>query len=72
MARSKPVDVREVLTGLIPARRLSRLARELGAVVRDRKVKALALFWTLVPGFGAGGERLGGRAAPPVSSRPAG
>jgi hypothetical protein len=26
-------------------------------VLRDRKVKALALFWTLVLGFGAGGER---------------
>ena len=34
-----------------------RLARELGVVVRNRKVKALALFWTLVLGFGAGEQR---------------
>jgi hypothetical protein len=45
------------LTSLIPARRLNRLARELRVVVRNRKVKALALFWTLVLGFGAGSER---------------
>ena len=57
MARSKSIDIQEVLTSLIPAGRLNRLARELGVVVRNRKVKALALFWTLVLGFGAGSER---------------
>jgi len=57
MARSKCIDVQEVLTSLISARRLNRLARETGVVVRNRKVKALALFWSLVLGFGAGSER---------------
>jgi IS4 transposase len=57
MARSKSIDIQEVLTSLVPARRLNRPARETGVVVRDRQVKALALFWTLVLGFGAGSER---------------
>jgi IS4 transposase len=57
MARGKSIEIQEVLTSLIPARRLNRLARELGVVVRHRKVRALALFWTLVLGFGAGSER---------------
>lgn len=57
MARRQSIDIRSVLTSLIPARRLSRKARELGVVVRKRKVSPLALFWTVVLGFGGGRER---------------
>ena len=57
MARRQSIDIRSVLTSLIPARRLGRRARELGMVVRRRKVAPMALFWTLVLGFGGGRER---------------
>jgi hypothetical protein len=32
-------------------------AKHTGAVVRDRKISIVDLFWTLVAGFGAGKER---------------
>lgn len=37
--------------------RLRALARERGAVVRQRKVDIVALFWTVVLGFGEGRHR---------------
>jgi IS4 transposase len=45
------------LTSLIPTRHLNALARQMGVVQRERKVQPLALFWTIVLAFGAGGER---------------
>ena len=42
---------------MFPAPRLRALARARGAVVRVRKVDIVALFWTVVLGFGVGEER---------------
>jgi len=57
MAREKTIAVRESLCKLFPAVRLRTLARESGAVIRQRKVDIVALFWTLVLGFGVGESR---------------
>jgi len=57
MAHRQSSGVREVLTSLLPQRLLTRLAAEAGVGQRRRKVRAHALFWTLVLGFGAGRER---------------
>lgn len=57
MARRQSIGIRHHLTSLIPTRRLNGLARQVGVVQRERKVKPLALFWTIVLAFGAGGER---------------
>lgn len=57
MARPGTLSPREVLRKLFPSAALDRLARETGAVQRKRKVKIVALFWTLVLGFGIGRER---------------
>jgi IS4 transposase len=45
------------LTSLISTRRLNFLARLSGLVQRRRKVDPMALFWTIVLGFGAGPQR---------------
>jgi IS4 transposase len=45
------------LTSLISTRRLNFLARLSGLVRRRRKVEPMALFWTIVLGFGAGREK---------------
>jgi putative transposase len=57
MARKQSTDVRRALKRLICARRVRELAAETGAVERERKVGIVALFWTLVLGFGVGRER---------------
>jgi len=57
MARTSSIPVREVLCKMFPAARLRTLARERGAVVRERKVDIVVLFWTLVLGFGEGSHR---------------
>src|SRR6266702_795170 len=57
MARTKSIGIREILTRLLPRRRLQRLAEEAGLTKRKRKVQVHALFWTLVLGFGSGRER---------------
>jgi len=57
MAREKTIALREALCKLFPARELRTLARASGAVVRQRKVDIVALFWTLVLGFGVGESR---------------
>jgi IS4 transposase len=41
----------------VPRQRLEVLARDTGAVRRERKVGIVPLFWTLVLGFGVGNER---------------
>ena len=45
------------MTSLISTRRLNFLARLSGLVRRRRKVEPIALFWTIVLGFGAGREK---------------
>ena len=57
MARRKSIGIRRELTSLIPTRQLNFLARLSGLVQRRRKVDPMALFWTVVLGFGAGRER---------------
>lgn len=57
MARRKSIGIRGELTSLIPTRRLNFLAQLSGLVRRRRKVDPMALFWTVVLGFGAGRER---------------
>lgn len=57
MARPRRVAIREELLKLFPARLLRALAREHGAVKRQRKVDPVDLFWSLVLGFGGGRER---------------
>jgi IS4 transposase len=57
MARTPSIDIRGELSSLVPACRLKKLARESGAVKRERKVKIVDLFWTLVLGFGTGKEK---------------
>ena len=57
MARISTIPIREVLCKVFPAARLRALARDRGAVVRERKVDIVALFWTVVLGFGVGEQR---------------
>ena len=57
MARRQSIGIRAELTSLISTRRLNFLARLSGLVQRRRKVEPMALFWTIVLGFGAGRER---------------
>lgn len=57
MARRKSIAIRKQLTRLISFRQLHVLARRTGLVQRRRKVDPMALFWTLVLGFGGGRER---------------
>ncbi len=57
MAKRQSISVRRTLRRLFPVTFLRGLARETGAVKRQRQVTAEALFWTLVLGFGVGRER---------------
>jgi putative transposase len=57
MARQKSIEIRRTLKRLIPAARLKALAKQTGAVRRERKIGAVALFWTLVLGFATGNTR---------------
>jgi IS4 transposase len=45
------------LTRFLPGRELEQLAAEAGVMKRQRKINIHALFWTVVLGFGTGGER---------------
>lgn len=49
--------VEEVLTALFPPEWIEQHARALGVVQRMRKIHPVALFWTLVLGFGTGVHR---------------
>jgi len=57
MARSKSVPVRETLRKTFTASKIRELAKTSGAFQRLRKICPVALFWTLVLGFGAGRVR---------------
>jgi IS4 transposase len=57
MARKQSTDIRRVLHRLIPGARLKALAKDTGAVVRERKIGVVQLVWTLVLGFAVGNER---------------
>lgn len=57
MAGDKSIEIRRTLKRLIPSARLKALAKETGAVQRERKIDAVALFWTIVLGFATGNAR---------------
>jgi IS4 transposase len=57
MARQKTIRIKEALTRIFPRRTLEKAADAVGLTQRRRKVRVHALFWALVLGFGAGGER---------------
>ena len=57
MARHKCIGIRQALTTLLPKAEVERLAHESGAVRRRRKVDLSAMLWTVLLGFGTGGER---------------
>jgi len=57
MARSRRIPLRETLRKLFPKTMVAALARASGAVKRLRKVDPVALFWTVVLGFGVGRTR---------------
>ena len=57
MADCQSTRVRQTLKSLFSDQRLNALARTTGFVIRQRKVKPVAFFWTLVLGFGIGSVR---------------
>ncbi len=57
MADRQSTRVRQTLKSLFSDQRLNALARTTGFVIRQRKVKPVAFFWTLVLGFGIGSVR---------------
>jgi IS4 transposase len=57
MARGHGIALRQQLTSLLPAARIRARARDMGVVVRRRRVDMVAFVWTLVLGFGGGSER---------------
>jgi IS4 transposase len=57
MARTKSIGIRDRLTRLLPAWWLEQLAKDTKAVQRKRKVDIVALFWSIILGFGTGRER---------------
>ena len=56
VARSKSIGIRQFMNRCFPPQRLGQIARKSGAFSRQRKIKAVPFFWTLVIGFGAGSE----------------
>lgn len=57
MAHLKTIRIKETLTRIFPRSTLEKAAAAVGLTRRRRKVRVHALFWSLVLGFGAGGER---------------
>jgi len=57
VARLKCIGIRGQLTSLISSRTLNMLAFYAGMAKRRRKVDPVALFWTIVLGFGTGRQR---------------
>ena len=57
MARTKTIGVRDRVEALLPRRVVNRLAREAGLCQRERKVRPVDFFWSLVLGFSGGRGR---------------
>lgn len=57
MSLEQDKQIEATLCDLFPTEFLQEQARKTGAVQRDRKVDLVALFWTLVLGFGIGKDR---------------
>ncbi len=57
MAQSKESSICRILSSLFSQKWIEKTSREVGFVQRSRKVDAVAFFWTLVLGFGAGNGR---------------
>jgi len=57
MAQRKSNPIRDALDSLLPRKVVRDVARETGAVQRERKIDIVAFVWTLVLGFAVGTER---------------
>ena len=57
MARGRSSDIRSELRKVLPESVVNALARETGAVQRQRRVRIHDLVWVLVPGFAVGRKR---------------
>ncbi len=57
MARGRSSDIRRELRKVIPESLVNELARETGAVRRQRRVRIYELVWVLVLGFAIGRKR---------------
>ena len=57
MARGRSSDIRRELRKVLPESRVNELARETGAVRRQRRVRIYELVWVLVLGFAIGRKR---------------
>lgn len=57
MAKTNCIDMRRTLSKVVSKRFLEKSAVESGFIVRDRKIDAVAFFWTLVLGFGVGSAK---------------
>ncbi len=66
MARGRSSDIRGELRKVIPESVVNGLARETGAVQRQRRVRIYELVWVLVLGFAIGRKRA---RAPPLPSQ---
>ena len=57
LSRPLILSIEKTLCHLFPSSWLAAQAREVGMIQRQRKVDPVALFWTLVLGFGIGRQR---------------
>ena len=57
MARRQPIEIAKTLKHLLPKRRITALAKEVGATQRERKVGSAAFVLSLILGFGVGNLR---------------
>ena len=57
MARRQPIEIAKTLKHLLPKRRITTLAKEVGATQRERKVGSAAFVLSLILGFGVGNLR---------------
>ena len=57
MARGRSSDIRSELRKVLPESVVNALARETGAVLRQRRVRIFDLVWVLVLGFAVGRKR---------------
>ncbi len=57
MATRKCIELRSCLKSLFPDKLIRDESRASGFVLRERKIRAVPFFWTLVLGFGVGSER---------------
>lgn len=57
MARRQPIEIAKTLKRLLPKKRIAKLAKETGAVKRERKIGSAPFVLSLILGFGVGNLR---------------